>query len=140
MREIKFRVWDNSEKEFLEGWRVSQLVIRPISGRVTEGSTTLDVTLLQYTGLKDKHGKDMYEGDIVERKGMKYIIALEIGSFMLVKIDEEKTDMYSEFVDCWNDHVYPLSQLYWNNSDEGNHIYDLEITGNFYENPELLDA
>ncbi len=156
-REIKFRAWDELEKRM---WTLDDAgedsgdgSIQYFSengslefGRLEYYDTGLGINshfekfpLMQYTGLKDKHGKEIYEGDIVERKGIKYQITLEIGSFLLVKIDEN-TDMYEEFVDCWNDHVYPLSQLYWNNSDEENHIYDLEIIGNIYENPELLEA
>lgn len=63
MREIKFRVWDKA----LNCWYHSpQLVIRPYSGKVSDGSTVPNVELMQYTGLKDKNGKEIYEGDIVE--------------------------------------------------------------------------
>ncbi|QTB21602.1 hypothetical protein J1907_17910 [Lysinibacillus sphaericus] len=138
-REIKFRAWDKSS-EYMHSNVQSGVYEDP--DEWTEFSTVLGLEcfeVMQYTGLKDKNSKEIFNGDIVERKGIKYQITLEIGSFLLVKIDEN-TDMYEEFVDCWNDHVYPLSQLYWNNSDEENHIYDLEVIGNIYENPELLEA
>ncbi len=56
-REIKFRVWDNINKEWVVGLGL------------TLGSMSRDAgdifTLMQYTGLKDKNGKEIYEGDIV---------------------------------------------------------------------------
>lgn len=147
MREIKFRAWNKSKnimvyndeddsRGYWEGVYCNN--IQMVNARLVN-SGHREYVWLQFTGLNDMNGKKIFNGDIVERKGIKYQITLEIGSFLLVKIDEN-TDMYEEFVDCWNDHVYPLSQLYWNNSDEENHIYDLEVIGNIYENPELLEA
>lgn len=61
MREIKFRVWDRDNGEW---YRSPQLVIRPYSGKVNDGSTVPNVEVMQYTGLKDKNGREIYEGDI----------------------------------------------------------------------------
>ncbi len=140
-RENKFRAWDEINNKWIDGCDL----IMESSGRIWAGDVNnppmiqiKSENVVFFTGLKDKNSKEIFNGDIVERNGIKYQITLEIGSFLLVKIDEN-TDMYEEFVDCWNDHVYPLSQLYWNNSDEENHIYDLEVIGNIYGNPELLE-
>jgi hypothetical protein len=57
---------------------------------------------------------------------------------MLVRCSDE-TDMYEQFKNCWNDDVYPLSQLYWENDCEEDVIYEIEVIGNKFENPELLE-
>lgn len=96
------------------------------------------LVLMQPTGLRDKNGKLIYEGDIVNvyissEKLYRYQVKFEIGSFMLVSNEE-----IFDFPNKWNDNVYPLSQLYFEYDNEENCIDQLEVIGNVYENPELL--
>jgi hypothetical protein len=59
-REIKFRAWDGKQMDY------NDIFIRA-SGNppIYEGRERPDLTLMQFTGLKDKNGNEIYEGDIV---------------------------------------------------------------------------
>lgn len=97
MRETKFRVWDKKEKRMkyvlqLE-WHTDhsgKLIAihtyplgiymnnHPNSKRID------DLILIQYTGLKDKNGKEIHEGDIVENQYDDYVIKFIDGEFAMI--------------------------------------------------------
>lgn len=69
-REIKFRAWHKDFKrlKLIEGFRFpnkNNIDVNILNG-VTIRYMKSDIVLMQYTGLKDKNGKEIYEGDIVE--------------------------------------------------------------------------
>ena len=70
MREIKFRVWDTVEKKYrnFDGMHDTMMIDK--SGKIQyynlqNGSGGDEYVLEQYTGLKDKNGKMIFEGDVI---------------------------------------------------------------------------
>lgn len=128
MREIKFRAWDgeNMNSEFIivdTAWMMNKEVGCPVNaGFKNMQEQAENWIIMQYTGLKDKNGKEIYEGDIVK--------------------DWENIDLYEV---VWNRRYacFELNRLTFGN-DTGQEIdnspLDLEIVGNIYENKDLLEA
>ena len=147
MREIKFRAWKkdyDTGKFYMVPWE-DQFFSN--SSPVTHFSDYFpdpedeDVILMQYTGLKDKHGKDIYEGDIVTFDGNMTTddsMGIEPNGYIY---DEESIHSV-----VWNDKLAAWELDF----DEGerrkykNHTRSLlvdgkcEVIGNIHENPELL--
>ena len=114
MREIKFRVWDKDNKCW---YHSPQLVIRPYSGKVNDGATTPNIGLMQYTGLKDKNGKEIYEGDIIHCWGGEY------------------------YQGYWEYNQKFVVEFGWTQSMwEMLHVENIEVIGNIHDNPELLEV
>lgn len=88
-------------------------------------ATTEEVEIMQYTGLKDKNGKEIYEGDILAREFYWSLrVEFDKGSFMVRDLDEVR---YNNLI-C-NFHI----NLF-------NDIEEYEVVGNIYENPNLLEG
>lgn len=129
-REIKFRVWNLDRKEWADFGYLD------MNGNfIQEGLEyhNYNYKVMQYTGLKDKNGKEIYEGDVVmiqEREDGSAQIGIvkwdtaEVRFFVHVKTS--KTDMWYGFDS-------------FNIEEEGvfTDKYDIRIIGNIYENPEL---
>ncbi len=115
MREIKFRVWDKDTKEIFDlfGDYNSVWIASILRGEHPE------IEVMQYTGLKDKNGKEIYEGDIVKEANF--------GSFYQVLWSDE----YSE----WNCQSLLPSKYELSIHTLG----EVKVIGNIYENPELLE-
>lgn len=104
MREIKFRAWDYRKKQMLDFDLDDAHKVIPYT----------DSPIMQYTGLKDKNGKEIYEGDILH------------------------LEFYLDWIVKWHEAGFHIHIL--NNPET---YYSLvpsnrEVIGNIYENPELL--
>lgn len=91
----------------------------------------------QYTGLKDKNDKEIYEGDIVKTHDQNNVIEYKHGSFLVKGLHADEYERtYSVLYHYLVDATIP---------DMPHSKYDgvtttLEIIGNIYENPELLEG
>ena len=134
MREIKFRGKHIISQKWIYGDLIHEEWIggKPIMIKHKKTAhSVLEDTIGQYTGLHDKNGKEIYEGDIVKKliwnelkfeaegDGQEYCYAKvmyieELAGFYLVNRD---------------------NKILWEVSEDK---YNIEVTGNIYDNPELL--
>lgn len=119
---FKFRCWHKLTKIMYEVFDFNENFIRATPDLVVPSIRTLnamDCVLIQCTGLKDKNGKFIYEGDIVR----------DISTQTVYKVSHKKCAFYLENKE-YVGYFHELSQCF--------SISRLEVIGNIYENPELL--
>lgn len=141
-REIKFRMYDTKRKEWLHDTEHAvslfgeTIMLGGLWSRRDDTHVEIkdmnDIVAMQFTGLLDKNGKEIYEGDIVKfyfsvddilqnKKPIITSVSYEEGTFFVMKINDE-TCLLRDAVKSWT------------RFEKGG----LEIIGNLYETPELL--
>lgn len=134
MREIKFRAW---HKHPANGWVMSDVLNIEFSSNsinTKDGSFPLQkndsiIKLMQYTGLTDKGGDEIYEADIIESdSGIRYVVEWvdQLGGFYL---SIPNTHRGKEILSC------AASQ----HSGDPIVLWQHKIVGNKFENPELFN-
>lgn len=129
-REIKFRAWDKKYKQIYYNVGMSMIGIKIYKDKNLPEIIILDrgkniFELMQYTGIKDKNGKEIYEGDIVLVDDNKGLVVFCSGCFMIEWIDEKES--YREFL------FFGRNCKYAREGEE-----QVEVIGNIFENPELV--
>ena len=152
MREIKFRAWDRGCKMMIAPFDIRTLIKafndesndaeyadHPVYQHLSFTGDAEGYDLMQLTGLKDKNGVDIYEGDVVQfADKWEWHRSTFGGGFLATKADYDEvlTDHVKypyerRVVELPLDYKWLLSseiQIYW------------EVIGNVFENPELLEA
>ena len=128
----KFRAWMKSLKWMCDVTNISfdskfvDICQQGDTERYTEMSVEFyEITLMQSTGLFDKNGKEIFEGDILACKTDDEVINLNV-------FWDEEHALFMFESKKYNEQE-PLAELVENNT------YPFEIIGNVYENPELLE-
>ena len=125
----RFRAWD---KEFKEMVQVDALVFDEQIIKVTYKNGNVvkedlkNYVLMQSTGLRDKSGKEIFEGDILK--------VTNLASWLEVVSFNEKKAMFVSKETKSGVEETPLYDLF--NTD----IFEVEIVGNIYTNPELAEV
>ena len=137
MREIKFRAWDGKKIItdfavinglcFIETNPKNDSYASIIKNGITETYyhswatyKRFDYPIMQFTGSKDKNGKETFEGDIWKKDNYEAIITFEFAGWNLKRIDKKN-----------NPYSYPA---FYSNINRG------EVIGNIHENPEMLEV
>lgn len=148
MREILFRGKRIETGEFAYGFLVKMFGAYHIIDKYDENTAyeVIPETVGQYTGLIDKNGVNIFEGDIVDLFGMKGKVVQECGAFgigFMKTIDydllESKIPFNNSANFCFNDNFISLWEVFWNYEQDDNPLYGVEIIGNVHDNPELLE-
>jgi uncharacterized phage protein (TIGR01671 family) len=138
-REIKFRAWHKEYKKMLVVYVIHQGTywegfVKNCQGFVPPNEQYIfrfnEAEWMQYTGLKDKNEKEIYEGDVLENdNGVKYIVIWveQLGGFYLSIPNSQRG---KEIISCAASKVANEPML----------LFKEAVIGNIFENPELLQT
>ena len=147
MREIKFRAWDKEDKKmfYVPVWFFSLNVVGLGMGKEKRDLGINHCELMQYTGLKEKNNKEIYESDLVR------ILYTDWGSKHLGTEEQKKMSLEEYLISIsiigevvWG---YDGWELKFKKNKYEEHTFGrlrpgkhgrMEVIGNIYENPELI--
>jgi len=134
-REIKFRIWDKDNKKMFYKGVSPDRIYMGLDGKLYNGLNGQDFSdnfiLMQYTGLHDRNGKEVYEGDIVRITG-EYVNPITNSSYPIHRVQ----------MVCWESKKKVRGNLFagFIGLNFGiAHTIKIEVIGNIFENPELLE-
>lgn len=136
MREILFRGKTYDTSEWVEGCYLKSVVCKDVYGYIMrDNSRKLNTILLstigQYTGLTDKNGKKIFEGDIVKGRHWTSLNNKNPEEYHLWLVDWNEKSGLIVFVNS------PTSRARLSIHDFAD-LEEIEVIGNIHDNPELL--
>lgn len=140
-REIKFRAWDTvCERMYFPDDVSGPLFYLSGSLSLDRSWVTGDFRLLQFTGLADKNGTEIYEGDILEKREMDYhsdeCRRWEEGGYD--GPEPEKTLIKRDVCTLEHFRYWLKNESFGYEGEDMESPYEWTVIGNIYENPELL--
>ena len=157
MREIKFRGWVKKEKEMVEILSIETredglvYVLYKDKSKCTLGKFFVEI--MQYTGVKDKNGKEIYEGDILLSVNENGVFLQEIGfggdereytefldGFKIVNGSALECDVTFSELKEFTKNIVLKNNIPYENDGIDDFLYDgWWVIGNIYENKNLLE-
>lgn len=135
MREIKFNAWIKETKKMIDVGFINfpARTILEMKNYKTTGHCFEDIELLQYIGLNDKNGKEIFESDIVKD---------DWGRIMEVVFNKEKAKFQFRLIRVEGEHSHWANNFLWADMTDWferghNHI---EVIGNIYQNKKILEG
>ena len=140
MRDIKFRAWDADRARMTGDWTLASII--------DSGPMFADESwpIMQYTGLKDKNGKEIYDGDILKTPLTPVFGSYDLGKPICAEVfwrtgDEALEQDEEEFGFAFRDTQHrERYDNYYGLIDLVRIKGGVEIIGNIHENPELLSS
>lgn len=130
MREIKFRAWDNVD------YISSPFTLSDLQGGKMQ--FTSDVQIMQYTGLKDKNGKEIYEGDVLRYPAKDEWEKINYSCYEVFFHDGDANLDFNIGYTMYRMYNHGSVCGGYTPSFKPNTVASMEVIGNIYENPELL--
>ncbi len=161
-RELKFRAWLDGKMGYWPDWHITFTghFVKEENGGLTTIVGSMQPPIMQYTGLKDKNGVEIYEGDILQYRRYYALKRWwsETSDITIIEqeMNQQRADSYLgsgivRYEDGEWTAGYPvtgktlhrgeyLNRGTGSTSDYEEKVWDFEVIGNIYENPKLLEG
>lgn len=132
----KFRAWDKIDKELylVDEINFNRGEFESIGDGITFLREANEIILMQSTGLKDKNGKEIFEGDIIKTNAYGCIVGF--GEYTYFEDEDTQTTevgFYLSFLNVTPATYAPFEKFYWDNCEVIGNIYDNELDLIMYE-------